>query len=141
MKPITQVYGFSDRKLAKQSKLGPQRLAQLEYTNVHRLCVQWLINNFLETTVLYLVDWIIFCSRRLFLIYRILKKNIAVSWKILSNKCLFDVSVCVNCLTILIWSISWKFWIDSVILLKGVFAKLLTIHNGFLKRFLWPRIN
>ena len=36
---ITQVCCFSNWKLAKQSKQGPQRLTQLGYLTVHRLCM------------------------------------------------------------------------------------------------------
>jgi len=41
----TQVFHFSNCKSAVLSKLGPQRLAQLEYSNVHRLCVKMEIQN------------------------------------------------------------------------------------------------
>ena len=36
---VTQVCRFSNCKLAVQSKLGPQRLDKLRYSNVHRICV------------------------------------------------------------------------------------------------------
>ena len=41
----TQVFRFSNCKSAVQSKLGPQRLAQLGYSNVHRLYVKMEIQS------------------------------------------------------------------------------------------------
>ena len=43
--PVTQVYRFSNCKLAVQSKLGPQRLAQHGYSNVHRWGVSKVVRS------------------------------------------------------------------------------------------------